>query len=30
MQMEKTTWRVAAAICVAVIYIFVTALSGRV
>lgn len=30
MQMKETKWRVAAAICVALIYIFVTALSGRV
>jgi hypothetical protein len=30
MQIKETQWRVAAAICVAVIYIFVTALSGRV
>lgn len=30
MQMKETRWRIAAAICVALIYIFVTALSGRV
>jgi hypothetical protein len=30
MQMKETRWRVAMAICIALIYIFVTALSGRV
>lgn len=28
MEMQETKWRIAAAICVAIIYVFITTLSG--